>query len=212
MNHVMKLRVLVLLWMLVLSSACKKDPGEPALPEPEPEVQYELIEMQTPYGNMYIWLYEQTPLHRANFLKLAKEGFYDSLIFHRVIPGFMIQGGDPSGNGTGGPGYTIDAEIKDSIRHKRGSIAAARLGDQQNPERKSSGSQFYIAVSTDGTAHLNGAYTVFGEVLQGIEAADSIVRQPRNLSTNKPLKDVHMRVKVISKTARQLKEELGFTL
>lgn len=206
------MRFFILLWTASVMMACQKDSGTPPIPEPEPEKQYELIEMQTPYGNMYIWLYEQTPLHRANFLKLAKEGFYDSLIFHRVIPGFMIQGGDPSGNGTGGPGYTIDAEIKDSIRHKRGSIAAARLGDQQNPERKSSGSQFYIAVSTDGTAHLNGAYTVFGEVLQGIEAADSIVRQPRNLSTNKPLKDVHMRVKVISKTASELKEELGFTL
>lgn len=206
------MRLLGLIFLVLTLGSCKKEPGEPAVPEPLPEKQYELIEMQTPYGAMFIWLYEGTPLHKANFLKLSKEGFYDSLLFHRVIPGFMIQGGDPLGNGTGGPGYTVDAEIRDSIRHKRGSLAAARLGDQQNPERKSSGSQFYIAVSTDGTAHLNGAYTVFGEVIQGIEFADSIVKQPRNMSTNKPLRDQHMQVKVIVKSARELREEFGFTL
>src|SRR5690606_5059171 len=115
--------------------------------EEEKEDTYEIVEMTTPHGVMFIWLYPETPKHRDNFLKLTKEGFYNGLIFHRVIPGFMIQGGDPNWNGSGGPGYTVDAEIIPGINHKRGSLAAARLPDQVNPEKKSSGSQFYIAVS-----------------------------------------------------------------
>lgn len=140
---------------------------------------------------------------------MTKDGFYNGLIFHRIIPNFMIQGGDPSGNGTGGPGYTIPAEIKSEITHKKGSIAAARLGDQVNPNKESSGSQFYIAVSTDGTKHLNGAYTVFGEVIKGIEAADQIVTQPRN-AQDKPNKDIKMQVKIIKKTKAQIKSEFGY--
>lgn len=111
----------------------------------------EVIKITTSKGEIYIWLYKDTPKHRENFLKLAKEGFYDSTTFHRVIKGFMIQGGDPNtkpGNkgvpGEGGPGYTIDAEIIDKYYHRKGAVAAARMGDQVNPERNSSGSQFYI--------------------------------------------------------------------
>lgn len=108
--------------------------------------------IQTTMGDIIVRLYDETPLHRDNFIKLAKEGFYDGTLFHRVIKDFMIQGGDPDSKGapagkqlgTGGPGYTIEAEIKPGLWHKRGALAAARLGDEMNPERRSSGSQFYI--------------------------------------------------------------------
>jgi peptidylprolyl isomerase len=116
--------------------------------EPEKKVL-----VKTPYGNMKIKLYEDTPQHKENFLKLVEEGFYDDLLFHRVIEGFMIQGGDPESKGaekgqrlgSGGPGYKIPAEINfPGHFHKKGALAAARQGDQANPEKESSGSQFYI--------------------------------------------------------------------
>lgn len=110
------------------------------------------------------------PLTVNNFVFLAKEGFYDGLTFHRVDPGFVIQGGDPAGDGSGGPGYRIDAEI--GLPHPKGAIAMARLGDQANPDRKSSGSQFYITL--DATPFLDGAYTVFGQVTEGIDVVESI--------------------------------------
>lgn len=108
--------------------------------------------IKTKYGDMKVKLYNETPKHRDNFVKLVEEGFYDSLIFHRVINEFMIQGGDPDSKGAkqgarlgnGGPGYQIDAEFNNNLLHKRGALAAARQGDQMNPEKKSSGSQFYI--------------------------------------------------------------------
>ena len=111
-----------------------------------------IIEIKTPKGVVYVWLYKDTPKHRNNFLKLAEEGYFDSTLFHRVIRGFMIQGGDPFSRlpekidslGEGGPGYLIDAEFTRKHFHKRGVIAAARDGDDINPEKKSAGSQFYI--------------------------------------------------------------------
>ncbi len=111
-----------------------------------------MVKIETSMGTMTVKLYDETPKHRDNFIKLAKEGFYDSLLFHRVIPNFMIQGGDPESKnalagthlGSGGPGYTIPAEFNNKLIHKKGALSAARLGDQQNPEKESSGSQFYI--------------------------------------------------------------------
>ncbi len=110
------------------------------------------VRIQTMLGDIVVRLFDETPLHRDNFVKLVKEGYYDGTLFHRVIKDFMVQGGDPDSKGApagkmlgmGGPGYTIEAEIKDSLFHKRGALAAARQGDQVNPERRSSGSQFYI--------------------------------------------------------------------
>lgn len=110
------------------------------------------VKIQTTLGDITVRLYDETPLHRDNFVKLAKEGYYDGTLFHRVIKNFMIQGGDPDSKdapankqlGVGGPGYTIEAEIKPEFIHKRGALAAARQGDEVNPERRSSGSQFYI--------------------------------------------------------------------
>ena len=116
------------------------------------QVEEQVILVTTDYGNMKIKLYNETPQHRDNMLKLIKEGFYDDLLFHRVIKDFMIQGGDPDSKntqpeqrlGNGGPGYQIPAEIKTGLIHKKGVLAAAREGDRVNPEKKSSGSQFYI--------------------------------------------------------------------
>lgn len=110
------------------------------------------VKIQTTLGDIVVRLYDETPLHRDNFVKLVKEGYYDGTLFHRVIADFMIQGGDPDSKGapagkmlgTGGPGYTVPAEIKPGLFHKRGALAAARQGDEVNPERRSSGSQFYI--------------------------------------------------------------------
>ena len=110
------------------------------------------VKIQTMLGDITVRLYDETPIHRDNFLKLAREGYYDGTLFHRVIKGFMIQGGDPDSKGApagkmlgvGGPDYTLEAEIKSDIFHKRGALAAARQGDEVNPERRSSGSQFYI--------------------------------------------------------------------
>ncbi|MFM7033494.1 MAG: peptidylprolyl isomerase, partial [Bacteroidota bacterium] len=110
------------------------------------------VYLETNYGRMVLKLYNSTPLHRDNFVKLVKEGYYDGLLFHRVIKDFMIQGGDPESKnamkgamlGNGGPGYTVPAEFVDSLIHRKGALAAARLGDGMNPKKESSGSQFYI--------------------------------------------------------------------
>lgn len=128
-------------------TACSKGLYNPKSPNYSP-----IIELVTDYGTMELQLYASTPQHRDNFVKLVKEGFYDSLLFHRVIDNFMIQGGDPESKGAsqnvllgnGGPGYTIPAEFVDSLIHLKGALAAARMGDAVNPKKASSGSQFYI--------------------------------------------------------------------
>ncbi len=192
-----------------------------------------LAEIQTPYGWMVVHLFDATPQHRDNFLKLAEEGFYDSLLFHRVISGFMIQGGDPESRqappgkplGMGGPGYQIDAEFVDSLVHLKGVLAAARQGDAVNPERKSSGSQFYIVqgqvpsaaqldqiearlgfryptsvrqkyLEQGGTPFLDRQYTVFGRVIEGLEVIDRIAEAPTGPS-DRPRDDVWMTIRII---------------
>lgn len=237
----------------------------------------------TKYGNMTAKLYNETPLHRDNFIKLTKEAFYNDLLFHRVIKDFMIQGGDPESKnapsakrlGMGGPGYEIPAEINPKFFHKKGALAAARSGDNVNPERKSSGSQFYIVMgnvwtdeslrkfeekqkfqavrteamkmyrerqqeisklqtegkndsanailnsiqqeaekkvdvskfainderrsvytTTGGTPFLDDAYTVFGEVIDGLNVIDSIAKVP-TAPGDRPLEDVIMKIEVI---------------
>lgn len=175
------------------------------------KVKEVLIEFETTEGVMLVKLYNQTPLHRDNMVKLVKEGYYDGLLFHRVIKSFMIQGGDPDSKnakpgqmlGQGGPGYTVPAEIIDSLIHKKGALAAARMGDQINPTKASSGSQFYIVqgrpfnenelnsmaarsgikyndaqkelyATLGGVPHLDGGYTVFGELVTGFDVLDKI--------------------------------------
>ena len=188
--------------------------------------------IQTTAGDIVVRLSDETPLHRDNFLKLVKTGFYDSVLFHRVINRFMIQAGDPESKsapagvalGNGGPGYTVPAEFRPSLFHKKGMIAAARMGDDVNPQKASSGSQFYIVqgrVFTDstldkleidrlkgrkipadhrevyktlgGTPHLDQNYTIFGEVVRGIEVVDSIaiVETSKN-PPDRPVKDVRI--------------------
>jgi len=191
------------------------------------------ILISTSLGDMVVELYNETPQHRDNFIKLVKKRFYDGTLFHRVIPNFMIQGGDPDSKGAdsniqlgnGGPGYTISAELVDNLYHKKGVLAAARLGDAVNPKKESSGSQFYLVqgqVFTEekllsfglrsgkkyteeqiksygtigGTPHLDGAYTVFGEVVKGLEVIELIANQKRD-KNNRPLKDVEMSISII---------------
>ena len=141
-----------------------------------------VFDIVTNYGTIKIKLYKDTPRHRENFAKLALSGYYDGLLFHRVINGFMIQGGDPLTKdpanadrfGTGGPGYTVPAEILPQYRHKKGALAAARRGDAANPMKESSGSQFYIVQDEKTCAQLDGQYTVFGETIEGLDVIDKI--------------------------------------
>ncbi len=152
--------------------------------------------IETSFGEIEIKFYpDRAPGHVENFIKLAKEGLYDKTIFHRVIPGFMIQGGDPNTKGrdvfsygTGGPGYTIDAEFSETP-HTRGILSMAR---SQDPD--SAGSQFFIVVKDSN--FLDGQYTVFGEVVSGMEAVDKIVELPRNKQDN-PDERVEMKVRIV---------------
>jgi len=176
----------------------------------------EIVEIGTSYGTILVWLYDETPLHKENFLKLAKEGFYSGTTFHRVIKNFVIQGGDPNtkddnpaNDGEGGPGYTIPAEFNSKFKHVYGTVAAARMGDNENPERKSSGSQFYIVINQKGTPHLDGTYTIFGKVITGMEVAEKIASQPTS-DKNRPLGDIKMTVKVIKIKVRDLEKKYNF--
>lgn len=240
-----------------------------------------MIKIHTSYGDITVRLYDETPLHRDNFLKLVREGYYDGTLFHRVIRDFMIQGGDPESKGapagkmlgTGGPDYTIEAEILPEYFHKRGALAAARQGDDVNPERRSSGSQFYIVwgqtynegqlrqldkqllmqrtqqafnalcaehraeimqlrrdhnreglqalqdtlitqaesaakqsglteaqreayTTVGGTPHLDGQYTVFGEVVEGLDVVERIQSTPTGRG-DRPVDDVAMTITVV---------------
>ena len=200
--------------------------------------------MQTTMGDIVIRLSDSTPLHRDNFLKLVKVGYYDSVLFHRVIKDFMIQGGDPDSKkavagrplGNGGPGYTVPAEFRKTLFHKKGVIAAARTGDNMNPTKASSGSQFYIVqgkVFTDGgldsverfrlngrkipaeqravyktiggTPHLDQGYTVYGDVVKGLDVVDKIatVQTSKAQDRDRPLQDVRIiKTKLIKRKRR----------
>lgn len=142
----------------------------------------------TNMGTIKVKLYSKTPKHRDNFAKLALSGFYDGILFHRVINGFMIQGGDPLSKdaskqgswGTGGPGYNVPAEFVKEYRHKKGALAAARRGDAANPMKESSGSQFYLVQDAAACAPLDGDYTVYGETIEGLDVIDRIAAVPVN--------------------------------
>ncbi|MDQ7039722.1 MAG: peptidylprolyl isomerase [Rhodothermus sp.] len=167
----MNVRYLTGTALALLLVACQQDPSSlPMHADRQAQLADTLTlpatnyyEIRTPLGRMVVRLYDETPLHRDNFKRLVASGFYDSTTFHRVIDGFVIQGGDPNSkdadptnDGTGGPGYTLPAEIRPGLFHKRGALAAARQGDEVNPERRSSGSQFYLVVGrTFDAATLN---------------------------------------------------------
>jgi cyclophilin family peptidyl-prolyl cis-trans isomerase len=183
--------------------------------------------LQTTLGDIKIKLYDETPKHRENFIKLIEQGYYNGLLFHRVIPGFMIQTGDPNSRnarpgvalGDGGPNYTIPSEFNSAYFHKKGSVASARLGDDVNPQKESSGSQFYIVqgrafnddqldamvkngrhlpftkeqrmvyTTVGGAPHLDNSYTVFGEVVEGMEIVDQI-SSVKTDKRNRPATDI----------------------
>ncbi len=196
-------RITLLLVCAVALFACKNGSSDkPAVKDEQPETKIvekmraeePIFEIKTNLGSIKVKLYKETPLHRDNFYKLVSEKFYDGILFHRVINGFMIQTGDPLSKdpaqinkyGTGGPGYTIPAEILPQFRHKKGALAAARRGDTSNPNRESSGSQFYIVQDEEACAQLDGAYTVFGETIEGIELVDKIA----NVATGAQKRDL----------------------
>ena len=205
-----KITIILSLTLTLSFVACKED--EETITENAQT--FEVLELSTDFGQMYIHLYDETPLHKANFDSLVRAGFYDSTEFHRCIRNFMIQGGDPNskddnrGNdGSGGPGYTVAAEIDSSkFKHTYGALAAARIGNSGNPERRSSGSQFYIVNNVNGTPHLDGEYTTFGMVLSGIEVATTIAKQPQN-SSNLPNERIKMVMKYAELTQAQLDEK-----
>lgn len=215
-------------------------PKKPATPvkKPAPVEKVRLVEIKTNFGTMVLKLYNETPLHRDNFIKLVQEKFYDGVLFHRIIEGFMIQGGDPNsinaadsvmlGNGEA-PGDRIPAEFKNNLIHKKGALAAAR---DNNPEKASSNCQFYIVqgkktesvdemnmmecnvrsanpsftyTSTQrnlyktigGTSFLDQNYTVFGEVVKGLEVIDKIAAMPKD-SNDRPLQNISMTVRMLN--------------
>lgn len=197
------------------------------------------VMISTNYGDMVVKLYNETPNHRDNFVKLVREGFYDSLLFHRVIQDFMIQGGDKNSKhaskgqplGDGSLNYTVPAEFVDTLIHKKGALAAARQGDMVNPTKASSSCQFYIVqgqvwdketldryakarrvtlsqqqietyTSVGGTPHLDGEYTVFGEVVSGMDVIDKIAAVARD-GMDRPVDDVRFSAKVLKKAPKQ---------
>lgn len=197
-----------------------------------------LVEIRTTFGTMVVALYNETPQHRDNFLELVRNGAYDSLLFHRVVPSLMIQGGDPDSRragldatlGTGDPGYSLPAEIVPGLFHKKGALAAAPLSEQAGTEGRTHGSQFYIVhgktfqpqeldllakrnarlgtpvnytadqretyAKEGGAPHLDGGYTVFGEVVEGLEVIDALAALPCD-TRDRPLKEVRIFMRVL---------------
>ena len=222
-----------LAWMLVVVFAIAGCSPKAGAPVPKRLLNRD-VELQTSKGTIRLRLYDETPLHRDNFIRLVRSGFYDGILFHRVIQQFMIQAGDPKSKnaadtaklGSGGPTYTIPAEIRPQYFHRKGVLAAARMGDNVNPERASSGSQFYIVqgrVFTDqsldsvethrlngrklpsahravyttigGAPHLDQAYTIYGEVISGLEVVDSIaaVKTSGRTGGDRPIEPVRIK-------------------
>ena len=180
------------------SRANKQDAAENQTTEMEntqiAEQQYDIV---TTHGTMRVKLYNKTPKHRDNFKKLVAEKYYDDIRFHRVIEGFMIQAGDPYSRdtsminmwGQGGPDYTVPAEFVNEYWHKKGALAAARKGDMANPTKASSGSQFYIVHDENACLHLDGQYSIFGEVVEGLDVIDKIATVPVD-RMDRPYEDV----------------------
>ena len=285
-------KLLLFAAILTFFVSCNKESADSANSD-------DVVIISTEFGEIHAILYDETPIHKANFIKLAKEGFYDSTTFHRVINEFMIQGGDPNSkddipynDGQGGPGYTQEAEFNNNLIHKKGALAAARMGDQANPERRSSGSQFYIVhgrpvssmeldqmitqrnevarqdmirkyvqaperadlmaklqnfmvdgkqdsvmaaiariepVATEGfipvtytseqrqtyaeiggAPFLDGMYTVFGEVIKGLDVLDTIATQETG-QADRPVSDIPMTVTVKTMSKKDIEAEYGYT-
>lgn len=199
------------------------------------QAQHKKIKIKTTYGNMILSLSDETPAYRDNFIKLVRKHFYDGLLFHRVIKDFMIQGGDPDSKnakpgemlGNGDIGYTIPADFKPGLFHRKGALAAAREGDQVNPQKASSACQFYIVEgkkysdgeldriaartghdftpdqrqvykTVGGTPFLDGSYTVFGQLIKGMDVLDKIAAAATD-GNDRPTSDVRMKIRVYHK-------------
>lgn len=232
-----KKKLLLILFAGLLAFSCSdKLPNKSTVQTPvKEEIKQEktMVIISTDFGEMKAVLYDETPLHKENFIKLAKEGYFDGTLFHRVIDGFMIQGGDPDSKnakpgqmlGQGGPDYTVPAEFNPQLIHKKGALAAARMADQVNPKKASSGSQFYIAqgkvytkdelmnlgsrmgrsfnktqidayTSVGGVPFLDYEYTVFGEVIEGLDIIDKIAKVQKD-GYDRPMKDIKMTIKLV---------------
>ena len=176
--------LLIIVCLTLIATSCgnrkKSDQNNTTMTETTSNApEFEIV---TNLGTMKIKLYDKTPKHRDNFVKLVNEKYYDGIRFHRVIEGFMIQTGDPLSRdlsnvnawGTGGPEYTIPAEFVNEYYHKKGALAAARKRDMANPKKASSGSQFYIVHDENNCLHLDGQYSIFGEVTEGLDIIDKI--------------------------------------
>ena len=225
----LKLTLFISLLILVFTSGCGLNLFKKKVKK-EPETK---VLITTEYGNIVLKLYNETPKHRDNFIKLVNDGFYKDLLFHRVIANFMIQGGDPDSKdapagkmlGSGDIGYTIPAEFDSSFIHKKGALSAARQGDFVNPTKASSGCQFYIVQgqkydsatmqmfsirsgvkytpeqlkayeTIGGTPHLDMQYTVFGEVIEGLEVVDKIAAV-QTQQGDRPIKDVKFTITLV---------------
>ncbi|TVR75017.1 MAG: peptidylprolyl isomerase [Marinilabiliales bacterium] len=173
---------------------------------PDSEHDY-LVTMETEYGNMMLILYDETPMHKENFVELAKAGVFDGIIFHRVIEHFMIQTGDPATTNIT-PEWSPDiipphvpAEFNPKFSHRRGTVGAARYGGERNPMKNSSPTQFYIVRHDRAAPHLDGEYTVFGHVMSGYEVIDSVAVQPTD-ERDRPLEEIRLKRVRVEKVKR----------
>jgi peptidyl-prolyl cis-trans isomerase B (cyclophilin B) len=199
------LRVLILLFFLALPAGVQA--------QKKPSKKDNVVTISTVLGDMKLILFDQTPRHKENFLKLVKQGYYNTTTFHRIVDNFMIQGGDanskdedPNNDGLGDIGYRLPAEIFPNLKHVRGAVAAAR---NNNPQKESSGSQFYIVENHQGTPHLDNNYTVFGQVISGLEVIDKIAEQPKG-PQDRPVTPIRMTLKVEKLKKKKISKIYGY--
>ncbi|WP_201977298.1 peptidylprolyl isomerase [Hymenobacter rubidus] len=206
--------LLLALFCLVVPAFAATKPGKPGKQSGKDEV----VTITTSQGIIRLILFDDTPLHKANFLNKAQSGFYDGTTFHRVIAGFMVQGGDsnskdadPTNDGQGQPNEaTVAAELGAGHKHDYGAVAAARQGDFVNPQRASSSTQFYLVENHEGAHFLDGQYTVFGQVIQGLDVIDKIANQPKDIR-DRPLADIKMTMKVEKLKRKKIAKLYGYT-
>ena len=216
----MKLRTYLFFWLPLVLLGLASPAFAAAKPGKSPKKggKDEVVTLTTAQGVIRLVLFDDTPLHKANFLQKARSGFYNGTTFHRVIPDFMIQGGDanskdadPANDGLGQPGEgTIPAEFAAGHPHAYGAVAAARQGDFANPQRASSASQFYLVENHAGTHFLDGQYTVFGQVIQGLDVVDKIAKLPRD-GRDRPTADLTMTVQVEKLRRKKIAKLYGYT-
>lgn len=207
----LKNQLLILSWLLLSLPAL-------AARAPRPSKKDDVVTIRTSLGDIRLILFSDTPLHRTNFLKKAESGYYDGTTFHRVIPGFMVQGGDPNSkdrdpdNDGQGPAHepTTPAELAAGHRHVYGAVAAARQADFVNPQRASNASQFYLVVNPQGVPALDGQYTVFGQVISGQEVLAKIAALPRD-ARDRPLTDLPMKMTVERLKKKKIEQLYGYS-